>query len=223
MNCFKSICSKQKTFSKLKLTFAALVFSFSITSQAQTFKEKRFVNDYKWKVSMQMNIMDFGFDKDDATNTENWNMLAFPSRVAIETNIVNHLSAELAVAMNKIEKGKAVTSAHDLFANDDLNVLAIDGTLKYSIGGLLNIPIVDPYIAVGAGFLQLDGTNNAMFNYGGGINFWFADIATLRDYRYMRDSRLSRFGINLEILGKKNLNDGPGSNMQAAAGVFYMF
>ncbi len=220
MNCFKTTYMKQKTFSTLKLTFAALIFISGITSQAQTTKEKRFINDYKWKVSLQMNIMDFGFDKDDPTNTENWNMLSFPSRVAIETNLVNHLSAELAVAMNKIEEGHMVNGK---IANKDLDVIAVDANLKYSLGGLFNIPIVDPYIATGAGYLQLDGTSNATFNYGGGINFWLADLAFLRDYRFMRDRRISRFGLNVEVMGKKNLNDGPGSNMQVAAGVFYMF
>ncbi len=204
----------------LSLAILAIFMAFSFQSNAQIAKHKRFANDYKWKVNLQTNFMDTNFDKDKPINTENWSMLPYPSKISIERKVIDYLSVEVGFSMNKIEKEK---NFGGLITKDELNAFSIDGTFKYSIGGLFQIPIVDPYIGVGMGYSDINSEDFVTFNYGGGINIWLADTGLFGDYVYTRDRVVNRLGLTVEAYGKKNLDKGPGSNLQLAAGVFFVF
>ena len=204
----------------LSYAILAVFMVFGFQSNAQIAKHKRFASDYKWKVNLQTNFMDTNFDKEKPVNTENWSMLPYPSKISIERKLIDHLSVEVGFSMNKIEKGKNVGG---FITNDELNALSIDGTFKYSIGGLFQIPIVDPYIGVGMGYSEINSESFPTFNYGGGVNIWLADTGLFGDYVYTRDRIVNRLGLTLEAYGKKNLDNGPGSNIQLAAGVFFVF
>lgn len=212
---FKS--NKRSSFS---LAIVAVFMAFSFQSNAQIAKHKRFANDYNWKVNVQTNFMDTNFDKENPINTENWSMLPYPSKISIERKIINHLALEVGFSMNKIEKDKNVGG---YITNEELNALSVDGTFKYSIGGLLQIPIVDPYIGIGMGYSEINSEDYFTFNYGGGINIWLADTGLFGDYVYTRDRLVNRLGLTLEAYGKKNLDNGPGSYLQLGAGVFFVF
>lgn len=209
---------RRRTLFKACLIMCSLLFFQHI--QAQIVKQDRFAGIYKWKVTLQTNFMDTNFDKENPVNTENWSMLPFPSKIAIERHIIDNLGFEASFSMNKIEKDKNVNG---LITNDELNFFSIDGMFKYSLGGLFNIPIVDPYLGVGMGYMELDSNSKTTFNYGGGLNLWLADTGLFKDYVYTRDRIVNRLGLNLEIVGKKNLDTGPGSNLQLSAGVFFVF
>lgn len=204
----------------LSLAILAIFMAFSFQSNAQIAKHKRFANDYKWKVNLQTNFMDTNFDKDKPINTENWSMLPYPSKISIERKVIDYLSVEVGFSMNKIEKEK---NFGGLITKDELNAFSIDGTFKYSIGGLFQIPIVDPYIGVGMGYSDINSEDFVTFNYGGGINIWLADTGLFGDYVYTRDRVVNRLGLTVEAYGKKNLDKGLGSNLQLAAGVFFVF
>lgn len=212
---FKS--NKRNSFS---LAIVAIFMAFSFQSNAQVAKHKRFANDYNWKVNVQTNFMDTNFDKENPINTENWSMLPYPSKISIERKVINHLALEVGFSMNKIEKDKNV-GGH--ITNEELNTLSVDGTFKYSIGGLFQIPIVDPYIGVGMGYSEINSEDYFTFNYGGGVNIWLADTGLFGDYVYTRDRLVNRLGLTLEAYGKKNLDKGPGSYLQLGAGVFFVF
>lgn len=212
---FKS--NKRNSFS---LAIVAIFMAFSFQSNAQVAKHKRFANDYNWKVNVQTNFMDTNFDKENPINTENWSMLPYPSKISIERKVINHLALEVGFSMNKIEKDKNV-GGH--ITNEELNTLSVDGTFKYSIGGLFQIPIVDPYIGVGMGYSEINSEDYFTFNYGGGVNIWLADTGLFGDYVYTRDRLVNRLGLTLEAYGKKNLDKGPGSYLQLGAGVFFIF
>lgn len=206
--------------SSFNLAIVAVFMAFSFQSNAQIAKHKRFANDYNWKVNVQTNFMDTNFDKENPINTENWSMLPYPSKISIERKIINHLALEVGFSMNKIEKDKNVGG---YITNEELNALSVDGTFKYSIGGLLQIPIVDPYIGIGMGYSEINSEDYFTFNYGGGINIWLADTGLFGDYVYTRDRLVNRLGLTLEAYGKKNLDNGPGSYLQLGAGVFFVF
>lgn len=212
---FKS--NKRNSFS---LAIVAIFMAFSFQSNAQVAKHKRFANDYNWKVNVQTNFMDTNFDKENPINTENWSMLPYPSKISIERKVINHLALEVGFSMNKIEKDKNV-GGH--ITNEELNTLSVDGTFKYSIGSLFQIPIVDPYIGVGMGYSEINSEDYFTFNYGGGVNIWLADTGLFGDYVYTRDRLVNRLGLTLEAYGKKNLDKGPGSYLQLGAGVFFVF
>ena len=137
----------------LSYAILAVFMTFSFQSNAQISKHKRFANDYKWKVNVQTNFMDTNFDKENPINTKNWSMLPYPSKLSTERKIVNHLVVEVGFSMNKIEKEKNIGG---FITKEDLNTLSIDGTFKYSIGGLFQIPIVDPYLGVGMGYSEIN-------------------------------------------------------------------
>ncbi len=219
MKKFNSFCFNSINRLTVKACLAVLFLLGSTQVDAQIIKEKRFVQDHKWKVSLQATFMDTNFDTDKPINTENWST-AFPSKIAVERELINNLSFEASYSMNKIKKGNNVNG---LIANDDLDVFSIDGMFKYSLGGLFNIPIVDPYLGAGMGYMELDSESKTTLNIGGGVNIWIADTRLFKDYVYTRDRIINRFGLNIEAIGKKNVATGPGSNLQLSAGIFYVF
>lgn len=204
----------------LKLTLITLCLIFGFQANAQVVNYKRFANDYPWKISLQANSIDANFNKSKPINTESWNTVPYPSKATIERQLVNYLSFELAFSMNRLKKGQKISG---LVTNDNLDILAIDGTFKYSIGKLLNIPIIDPYVGVGMGYSEINSENFSTYNLGGGINIWLADTGLFGDYVYTRDRVVDRLGLTLEAYGKKTINKDIGDNVQFSAGVFFVF
>src|SRR5690606_9172003 len=106
----------------------------------------------------------------------------------------------------------------------NISILSLNGSLAYSLGGLFNIPIADPYIKAGVGHLRLNETDLTMASAGGGINFWIADIKATKPTRYYKEKRYRRIGLNVEAMGRHNIStEGAGSHAQYSAGIFYMF
>jgi len=206
-----------------KIVLSVLFISTTLTSEAQIIhKEDRFIGDYKWKLGLSMNMMDMNFNHDDLPAGAKMITMATPSKVTLGYEFVPNLSIEAGFSMNKIEAGN--------YANNELmlenkDIYTFDGSLLYSIGGLLNIPVVDPYVKAGIGYLGFGDRNYTTANIGGGINFWLADIGSLRDYKYPNEKWYRRLGINVEAVGKKNVtnNTAPGSHAQFSAGIFYTF
>jgi len=118
---------------------------------------------------------------------------------------------------------KADNTVNGLIARENFNVFAVDALAIYSLGGAINIPIVDPYIETGLGYTHFNKDSKAMFNFGGGLNIWMKDTNLFKVGQYNRDLLINRFGLNLEVLAQKNLSSGPGTNVQYSAGIFFVF
>ena len=202
--------------------FLGLSLMFGFSAQAQIIhKYDRYVKDYKWKVGASYNMMDFNFNHKDLPEGTSMISGGIPAKVSIGYEFAKHLSVEADFSMNEMEKdnvmnGKKIT--------EDVSIVSFNGSLAYSLGGLFNIPVVDPYLKAGIGHLRLNEEDLTMGSLGGGINFWIADIPATKSSRYHHDKIYRRFGINVEAMGRANIStDGPGSHAQYSAGIFYMF
>lgn len=216
-----TFCFKFKS-SKTYKALTALFFLVLVQqANAQIVEHNRFSNDYKWKVTLQTNFLDTNLSSDKPVNTENWSMLPYPSKITVERNLLENLSFEAGFAMNKIEKDKKVGGRT---TNDELNTFAIDGAFKYSIGGLLKIPYVEPYLGVGMGYSEINSEGFATFNFGGGLNFWLVDTGLFRNYVYTREHIANRIGLTVEAYAKKNIDKTEmGNQGQFSAGLFFVF
>lgn len=206
-----------------KLFVLTLLLSFSNGAMAQ-FKPKynydeRLHYNYPWKVNLQMSMINNNFDWDDPANFDELKAASLP-KLSVEYYAGKNVSFKLGLVSSEVKAKDIVNSR---VANDKFSVLAVDATIVYSLGGLLNIPIVDPYVETGLGYTHFNKDDKAMFNLGGGINIWLSDTNLFKTGQFNRDLLLNRFGLNLEILGKKNLSGGPGSNLQINGGVFFVF
>jgi len=207
----------------IKIAMTALFIGSSINSFAQIIhKEERFLNDYKWKLGLSMNIMDMNFNHKEVPEGAKMLTMAVPSKVTLGYEFVPNLSIEAGFSMNKIEEGNY---ANDVLMLKDTDIYTFDGSLLYSLGGLFNLPVVDPYVKGGIGYLGFGDRNYTTANIGGGLNFWIADFGFMKDYKYPSEKWYSRLGINVEAVGKKNItnNSAPGSHAQYSAGIFYIF
>lgn len=217
----KPISFLRKNLGKIALT--AFLFGSSLNTNAQVIhKEERFLGDYRWKLGLSMNMMDMNFNSDKTPDGAKTLMNAVPSKLTLGYEFFPNLSIEAGLSLNKIQAGNY---ANDQLVLDDKNITTFDGSLVYSLGGLFNLPIVDPYVKAGIGYLGFGDRNYTSGSIGGGINFWIADIGSLRDYRYSREKWYRRLGVNVEAIGRKNLTNttAQGSHAQFSAGIFYTF
>lgn len=211
----------KKTILKAFLGLALLV---GVQAQSQVIhKYERYVKDYKWKVGASYNMMDFNFNHSDLPEGTSASMISggIPAKVMLGYEFAKNLSVEADFSMNEMMKDDVMNGN---IVSEDITIISFNGSLAYSLGGLFNLPVVDPYIKAGIGHLRLNEVDLTMASAGGGINFWIADIPATKSSRYHHDKIYRRLGINVEAMGRSNIStNGPGSHAQYSAGIFYMF
>jgi len=207
----------------IKLSLATFFIGTTFSANAQIIhKEERFTNTYKWKIGLSMNMVDMNFNHKDLPDGAKMATMAIPSKITLGYEFVDNLTIELGASMNKLESGNYANGT-PLYT--DKEIYTVSGSLLYSLGGLLNIPIIDPYVKAGVGYLSFGDRNYTTADFGGGLNIWLGDINAFKDYRYPREKWYQRLGINIEALGKRNITNKTalGSHAQFSAGIFYMF
>lgn len=207
-----------------KLFILTAVFSLSHLSYGQyKYKEynqhERYRGNYSWKVNAQMSMIDTNYSLKDPTAFNELNAASLP-KISIEYYTPSNFSLKLGVVNNAIKEGQMVNGQT---AINKFDVLSVDASVLYSLGALINIPVVDPYIETGFGYMSFNGDSRGTYNLGGGVNIWLSDTGLFSTGQFNRDLLINRFGLNLSALGKKNLGEGPGSNFEISAGVFFVF
>lgn len=210
----------------MKKTILSALFAlglFGFTAQAQVIhKYERFIKEYKWKIGGSYNMMDFNFNHTELPEDATMIAGGIPAKVMIGYEFLPNLSVEADFSMNEMEVGNSMNGI--VLKDENITITSFNGSLAYSLGGLLNIPVIDPYIKAGVGHLRLNETDLTMASAGGGINIWIADIRATKSSRYHHDRIYRRFGINAEAMGRANVStEGPGSHAQYSAGIFYIF
>lgn len=210
----------------MKKTILKAFFGFSlllgVSAQAQVIhKYERYVQEYKWRVGASYNMMDFNFNHKELPEGASMISGGIPAKAMIGYEFAKNLSIEADFSMNEMEKDNVMNGK---IVNDKITVTSFNGSLAYSLGGLFNIPVIDPYIKAGIGHLRLNEDDITMASAGGGINIWIADIPATKSSRYHHDKIYRRFGLNVEAMGRSNIStEGVGSHAQYSAGVFYVF
>src|SRR5690554_7596604 len=70
-----------------------------------------------------------------------------------------NLSVEADFSMNEMEEGNSMNGE---LVTETIKIASFNGSLSYSLGGLFNLPVIDPYIKAGIGHLRLNETDLTM-------------------------------------------------------------
>ncbi|WP_418602172.1 OmpA family protein [Hwangdonia sp.] len=129
-----------------------------------------------WQITIGANAVDFyptgenaplGDTFDEFFNVEDhWNILPSLSTISVSKYLGDGFSFGVAGSLNKIDKwGDASV--------DDLSYYGLDGTIKYSLGNLLNSNTLEPYLGAGGGYSWVDEVGAGTVNGTLGLNVWF--------------------------------------------------
>lgn len=208
--------------STLKRLLFALAFVLSSTSNAQVIKNNsRYLKDYQWKIGISANTLDMNFMANQKPEGAKFVSSYLPTKVNLSKKIYEDLFFELSFTSNIIDKNNLAVSSQ---MTKDLKINLYDANVIFDLESLLSVPYFSPYIKAGIGHIHFDNRNLTSLMGGAGLNFYFADYGFGKSYRYSSEHWISRFGINLEFVARRNITDDMyGSNLQYSAGIFYNF
>ncbi|MEJ2112854.1 MAG: OmpA family protein [Flavobacteriaceae bacterium] len=195
-----------------RLLFAMLlVFGFSNT-YAQD-------ENNPWSITVGVNAVDFYPTGEDAplgdTFSEffnfgdHYNILPSLSSLTVSRYLSNGFSLGVTGSLNRIDKwGDARVP--------DLSYYGIDGTVKYSLGEVLNTSWFEPYLGAGGGYTWVDDIGAGTLNGTLGFNFWFSDniaftIQTAYKHAfedYLQTHFQHTAGLSIKFGGKDTDGDG---------------
>ncbi|NKI27090.1 OmpA family protein [Arenibacter sp. 6A1] len=193
--------------SRSKLLLFILVFTNVIYAQDFQLSPKDSIVKSSWMVGLGYNFVD---DADSGLKglfkvEENWNAVAFPSRISIGRYFKNGLGIEAIGTYNKYKVGKVVESAVNTVETD---YFAVDARLSYDLNKIIGETAwFDPYVGIGAGYTDARNRPRGTVNAVVGFRTWFSD----------------RWGLDLSSSGKIAMDQAKGNHLQHAAGVVYQF
>jgi outer membrane protein OmpA-like peptidoglycan-associated protein len=161
-----------------------------------------------WMLGLGYNFVD---DSGDMVNDlfsfdEQWNALAYPSRVSIGRYFKSGIGLEGIATYNKYKVGKFIDGATNL---EETDYFGLDARLSYDLNKLIGETAwFDPYVGIGLGYTDINNRSRGTYNAVIGFRTWFSD----------------RWGLDLSSSGKWALNTDDATNhLQHAAGVVYRF
>lgn len=172
-----------------------------------------------WQITIGANAVDFFPTAENAplgdmfseyfNVSDHWNILPSLSSISVSKYLSDGFSFGVAGSINKISK------FGDAPAND-LSYYGIDGTIKYSLGELLNSHVIEPYLGVGGGYTWVDNIGAGTLDGTLGFNVWFSDnvgLTVQSSYKHSFENYLnSHFqhtaGISIKFGGTDTDGDG---------------
>ncbi len=146
------------------------------------------------------NVFDGLFSFDDE-----WNAVAYPSRVSIGRYFGNGLGVEAIGTYNQYKVGKIIDGQVNTIQT---NYYGIDTRLSYDLNKVIGETAwFDPYVGVGLGYTDANNQGRGTYNAVVGARFWFSD----------------RLGLDFSSSGKWSIGDNATNHLQHAAGVVYQF
>ena len=148
-------------------------------------------NNNPWQFTFGINAVDLDAD----TNTqfdeffavdENWNVSSGMSMFTLSKYMGDNLSLGLSGSVNSISR-----FAEGREFINDVTYFASDLMLKYSLGEVLNMQKMEPFVGVGLGNTWMDSSSWMTSNASLGINYWFSDV----------------WGLTAQVDYKHNLSD----------------
>jgi outer membrane protein OmpA-like peptidoglycan-associated protein len=172
-----------------------------------------------WQITIGVNAVDFYPTGEDAplgaifdeyfNLSDHWNILPSLSTISVSKYLGDSFSFGVAGSLNKIDKwGDASVG--------DLSYYGLDGTIKYSLGELLNSKTVEPYLGVGGGYTWVDEVGAGTVNGTLGFNFWFNEnigLTLQTSYKHAFEDYLSTHfqhtaGLSIKFGGTDTDGDG---------------
>lgn len=154
---------------------------------------------------------------------EEWNVLPYPSYLAYNRKITDHILFETALTLNHYQKGKLVDG---LYLTKEQRYFALDVACKYNLNALNNgneiIPGIEPFVALGSGITSIDNLPRPTINYGVGLHVWFADLVNCECNR--QNNILTDFGLLFQTHGKSSFEQNKyGNQIQHTFGLVYRY
>ncbi|SHJ13604.1 Outer membrane protein OmpA [Arenibacter nanhaiticus] len=194
--------------SRIKLLLFVLVITNAIYAQDLQLSQKDSIVKSSWMVGLGYNFVDDSgsrsfeglFDVED-----NWNALAYPSRVSIGRYFESGLGIEAIGAYNKYKVGKIIDGAVNTIETD---YFSVDARLSYDLNKIIGETAwFDPYVGAGVGYTEANNVDMGTYNAVIGFRTWFSD----------------RWGLDLSSSGKFAMDKAKGNHLQHSAGVVYRF
>ena len=155
---------------KITIIVLSILLTFSLsTVQAQD-------ENNPWQFSFGINAVDLNADTNNSFNEffdvdENWNVSSGMSMFTLSKYLGDDLSLGLSGSVNSISK-----FADDYVFINDVTYFAGDLMLKYSLGEVLDMQKMEPFVGVGLGNTWMDSTSWMTTNASLGMNYWFSDV-----------------------------------------------
>ena len=160
-----------------------------------------------WMFGVGYNFIDDSGDafNDFTTIKDQWNAVAFPSRLSIGRYFKNGLGIEAIGTYNKYNKGNTIDG---ITISEDIDYYGLDTRLSYDLNKLVGETAwFDPYVGVGLGYADANNTPRGTYNAVIGFRTWFSD----------------RWGLDLSSSGKWSFGTEASNHIQHAASVVYQF
>lgn len=192
---------------RLTLVFLLLI-SFNINSAQEIgLSDDDYIVKSSWMVGLGYNFVDdSGYRGEGLLDfKENWNALAYPSRLSIGRYFKSGLGIEGIVTYNKYKVGKIIDRGVNTTESD---YLAFDSRLSYDLNKIIGeTGFFDPYVGVGLGYADVNDDFMGSYNAVVGFRAWFSD----------------RIGLDISSTGKWSMGENGSNHIQHAVGVVYQF
>lgn len=102
-----------------------------------------------------------------------------PYRISVEKRFARNYGIEVSTNFNRFLEGKTINR---VTLEEDINIIAVDGMLKYYITNLFldqNRSFYEGYIALGAGKTFYNGVGDIMTDVGFGANYYITEMFRL--------------------------------------------
>ncbi len=198
-----------KHFAPFVLVLVCLSHNLALSQQEELqLTSKDSIVQSSWMLGLGYNFVDDSGDMLDELFSfdDQWNGVAYPSRVSIGRYFRSGLGIEGIASYNKYKVGKLIDGVTHLESTD---YFGLDARLSYDLNKIIGETAwFDPYVGVGLGYTDANNQPRGTYNAIIGFRTWFSD----------------RWGLDLSSSGKWAMDISDASNhLQHAAGVVYRF
>jgi len=190
------------------LTLLLLLGSFQLFSQDTiVLTAKDSLIERSWMVGIGWNFIDDSGDafNDFTTIRDQWNGVAFPSRISVGRYWKSGFGLELIGTYNNYKEGNTIDG---ITITEDIPYWGIDSRLSYDLNKLVGeTGFFDPYVGVGLGYSDANNLGRGTYNAVIGFRTWFSD----------------RWGLDFSSSGKWSFGNEASNHIQHAVGVVYQF
>lgn len=187
---------------------ALLCFVLQIRSQeVPEITAKDSIVTSSWMFGVGWNFIDDSGDafNDVTTIKDQWNGVAFPSRLSLGRYWKSGIGLELIGSYNNYKEGNIIDG---IAISEDIPYWGIDARLSYDLNKLVGqTGFFDPYAGVGLGYSDANNLGRGTYNAVIGFRTWFSD----------------RWGLDFNSSGKWSFGNEASNHIQHAVGVVYQF
>ncbi|HZJ19446.1 MAG TPA: OmpA family protein, partial [Pricia sp.] len=161
----------------LYVLFLACLSHNSLFSQEEELQltSKDSIVQSSWMFGLGYNFVDDSGDMLDELFSfdDQWNAVAFPSRVSIGRYFKSGIGIEGIASYNKYKVGKLIDGVTNL---EEKKYVGIDARLSYDLNKIIGETAwFDPYLGLGLGYTDANNQPRGTFNAIIGFRTWFSD------------------------------------------------